>query len=95
MGSNTGPEIRRELVDRLHHATVEAEAAFWNKLKEMFPEASRGDMPPSICTALWKALDGVTRAWAIENVPGMVEALANEHADREETAERYDERDQT
>lgn len=89
-------KTRRELVERLRHAVVEGEAAFWAAVKEQFPEAQKGeDLPPKVVAALWNALDGVTQAWAIEHVPGMVEALANEKADREAMCSECDERDQT
>lgn len=88
-------KIRRELCERLHFAVVEAEAAFWNKLKEQFPEAQGvdRDMNAAIVASLWTALDAVSRAWALEHVPGMVEALANERADLGGPVR--DERDQT
>lgn len=79
-------QTRRELCERLRHAVVEGEAAFWARVKELFPEHQKGqDLPPAVVAAMWNALDSVTQGWAIEHVPGMVEALANEKADREET----------
>lgn len=91
-----GAKTRKELVERLRHAVVEGEAAFWAKVKELFPEAQQGvELPPKVIAGLWNVLDGVTQAWAIQHVPGMVEALANEQADRLEMTEPRDERDQT
>lgn len=93
-------EIRIELCQRFHHAVTEAEAAFWKALKEKFPEASfqgKGDLSPAVLASLWTCLDAVAHAWAVENVPGYVEARANERADLEAAAQFHerDERDQT
>lgn len=96
---------RRELVERLRHAVLEGEAAFWARIKEIFPEAVKGqELPASLVAGVWNVLDGMVQAWAIEHVPGMVEALANEKQDRDaldrlgssgSTQTGYDERDQT
>jgi len=92
-------QTRRELVERLRHSVVEAEAAFWGKIKEQFPDHQKGEeLPASLVAALWTCLDGVAQAWAIEHVPGMVEALANEKEDRQafhNGGPVRDERDQT
>ena len=92
-------EVRKDLRDRLAHAVVEAEAAFWQKVKEMFPEVKTSqDLDPKLLGCVWSALDSLVKAWAVENVPGMVEALANLREQPDEppldSFER-DERDQT
>lgn len=86
---------RLELAQRIAHASSEAEAAMWGRIKELFPEATTGDLPPEVVTAMWGALDLTVRAWCIENVPGAVEALANFKTDSVEVMEARDERDQT
>jgi len=94
---DTGPQIRKELCDRYHESVMEAEAAFWRTLKEKFPEAHKGELPPSLLATLYSCLEGTARAWAIENVPGMVDALALERMDLQTLAAEppYDDRDQT
>jgi len=58
-----------ELATRIHHATVEAQSAFWASMVKAFPEIKTGDFSPHAEQMFDAACISATTLWVNANLP--------------------------
>lgn len=56
-----------ELKTRIHHATVQAQEAFWTAIASAFPEAKAGDFAPDVADTFDRACISAASAWVYVN----------------------------
>lgn len=61
--------ITTALVNRLHHATVKAQEAFWAAIADEFPEVKSGDFSPAATDAFDSACMSAGSSWVAGNWP--------------------------